>query len=140
MHGISAAPVTAVLQIPDLGFLLCDCHSPPIFWLCKYVFWQNETTSDLYYDPLSGQTKDEIHNAQQIYLKINVSLRLLLLSLSHAFVFNLHISMVIYSNLVYSWLLESSSVVAKWMMDRRWLVAMCGKFTLNKMMYASQSQ
>lgn len=60
MRGIAAAAVTAVLQIPDLGFLLSDCHSPPVFWLIEPVFWQNETTGEPYRDPLSGQTKDEI--------------------------------------------------------------------------------
>lgn len=32
MRGISAAAVTAVLQIPDLGVLLSDCHSPLFFF------------------------------------------------------------------------------------------------------------
>lgn len=35
--GISAADKTAVLQIPDLGFLLSDCHSLPVFHLPRNV-------------------------------------------------------------------------------------------------------
>lgn len=52
MDGISTAPVTLVLQIPDLGFLFSDCHSPAIFWLTKSVLGQNETASDPHCDLL----------------------------------------------------------------------------------------
>lgn len=85
------------------------------------VFWQNGTTGEPYYDPLSRQTKGEVrarlcekHQAQQIYLEIKSSLlQPPALSPGGAFVLNLNISGLIRSNWTYLYLLESSFVGAE---------------------------
>lgn len=113
------ARTAAVLQIPDLGFLLSDCGSHPIssYFLSQRkhqwsplrpFIWSYKMMEFL----CACLNVWESQSSAWRHIKIKSLLQLLVLSLSHDFPLRL-----IHSNLTYLGLLEQLYVGTKWMMD-----------------------